>query len=152
MRIYARHILTALLPHIREKKWSGIQVFKDLVEYYPVAAHVDVPVRPTFVINDNGVVVPYFVVCWAEIGLSDYQKRILSMLITEAILTLEEFQGSDAVIVCVPRHRFSKTERYVVEWKLSDHPQLSSTEKAELFERYGNALAEAEKMIMENLG
>lgn len=103
-------------------------------------------------INCDGRVVPYFVICWAEIGLTHYQRRILTTVIGDAILTLEEFQESEAVIVCVPRHSFSRTERHVVEWNLSDYPPLDDGEKAELFERYGNALAEAERMILENLG
>lgn len=151
-RAYGRQILTAFLPYARERGWRGIQIFKNLAEYYPVAANVDVPVRPTFVINDNGKIIPYFVICWAEIGLSHYQRRILTTVVQDAILTLEEFQGSQAVIVCVPRHAFSKTERHIVEWNLTDYAPLSPDEKAELFERYGNALAEAERMILENLG
>jgi hypothetical protein len=151
-RAYAGQILKAFLPYARERGWQGIQIFKGLAEYYAVAANVDVPVRPTFVINADGKVIPYFVICWAEIGLSHYQRRILTTVIADAILTLEEFEGSEAVIVCVPRHAFSKTERHVLEWNLSDYPPLSVIEKAELFERYGNALAEAERMILENLG
>jgi hypothetical protein len=152
VRKYGRQILIALLPHIREKGWKGIQIFKNMCERYPVAANVSVPVRPTFVVRQNGKAVPYFVICWTEIGLKGYQKRILTTLIQEAILSQEDFEGSDAVIVCVPRHSFSKSERYVVEWKLSDHPALSADEKADLFRRYGQALQVAEKMILENLG
>ena len=152
VRKYAYQILSAILPHIRERGWKGIQVFKDMCERYPVAANVSVPVRPTFVLRSDGKAVPYFVICWTEIGLQGYQKRIFTTLIQEAILSQEDFEGSDAVIVCVPRHSFSKTERYVVEWKLSDYPVLTEDEKANLFQRYGKALAQAEKMILENLG
>ena len=151
-RSYAGHILRAILPHIRLNAWKGVEVFKDMVEYYPVAANVNVPVRPTFVLNDGVRLTPYFVICWAEIGLSDYQKRILSTLIRESVLSLEEFEGSNAVIVCVPRYKFSKTERQIVQWALSDYTDLTGDEKAELFERYGNALVMAERMIIENLG
>jgi hypothetical protein len=151
-KAYGRQILRAFLPYARKSGWKGVQIFKDLMEKYPVAANVDVPVRPTFVINQDGKIIPYFVICWAEIGLTHYQRRILTTVIRDAILTLEEFLGSEAVIVCVPRHSFSKTERHVVEWNLDDYPPLSTDEKAELFERYGNALAEAERMILENLG
>ncbi len=151
VRVYAEQILKAILPHIRKRRWKGVQIFRHMEEYYPVAANVSVPVRPTFVLNDGQRVIPYFVICWTTIGLSDYQKRILTTLVTEAILSQEEFEGSDAVIVCVPRYAFSKTERYVVEWKLSDYSCLTDDEKIDLFERYGNALAEAERMILQGL-
>ena len=114
VRKYGHEILDAILPYIRLKRWKGIQIFKDMVEYYRVAANVNVPVKPTFVVNDHGKVVPYFVICWTVIGLTGYQKRILSTLIAEAVLSLEEFEDSDAMIVCVPRHSFSKSERLVV--------------------------------------
>jgi hypothetical protein len=151
-RAYGFQILRALLPHIRANAWKGVQVFKNLVEWYPVAANVSVPVRPTFVVNDGTRIIPYFVICWVEVRLSDYQKRILTTLIRESIMSLEEFEESEAVIVCVPRHSFSKTERYVLQWNLSDFPDLTSDEKTELFDRYGRALNLAEAMIVENLG
>lgn len=145
-------VLKALLPYIRKRGWKGIEIFREMEERFPVAANVDVPVRPTFVLNEDGKIVPYFVICWARIGLDDYQKRILSTIISEAILSLEEFEDSDAVIIFVHRHKFSKTEREVVEWRLSAYPVLSEDEKEDLFDRYDSALADAERMILENLG
>lgn len=152
VRGYGREIFHAILPYIRERKWKGAQVFKDMVEYYPVAKYVSVPVRPTFVVNDKGILTPYFVIGWSKIGLSDYQRRIMSTVIADAILSLEEFQESDAVIICVPRFIFSKSERHVVEWKTSEYLVLDEDEKRELFERYGNALDDAEKMIFDSVG
>ena len=149
---YGDQILKPLLPYIRARGWQGIEIFKDMAEFYPVGANVNVPVRPTFVINDDGQLVPYFVIGWTEIGLSLYQKRIFSTIVTETILSLEEFIGSDAVIVCVPRYKFSKTEREDVSWKASSYELLSIDEKADLFDRYGNALNQAEQMILNELG
>jgi hypothetical protein len=150
VRAYGQEIFRVILPYIKSKNWKGIQIFKNMEEYYRVAKNVSVPVRPTFVVNDRGMITLYFVICWAEIGLSHYQKRIMSTVITDAILSLEEFQGSEAVIVCAPRFQFSKSERKIVEWKISDYEILSDEEKDELFERYGYALEDAEKMIFDN--
>ena len=152
VRAYGKQILTAALPYLREKGFKGVEVFRDMVEYYRVTQDVNVPVRPTFVVNDSGKVIPYFVICWAAIALTEYQKRILTTMIAEAILSLEEFEGSDAVILCIPRHRFSKTERYVHEWKVSDYEPLTEDEKTDLFDRYAKALNIAEGMIIETLG
>lgn len=146
------HIINAFHPYSVKHDWRGIEVFHDLTEFYRVAANVHVPVKPTFVLNIDGKLVPHFVICWTQIGLSPYQKRVLSTLITDAILTLEEFQGSDAVIVCTPKHRFSKFQRQIVEWKVSDHPALNEHEKQQLFDRYAGALVDAERMIIESLG
>jgi hypothetical protein len=123
-----------------------------MMEFYPVSAGVRVPVRPSFVLNENGRLVPYFLICWAKMDLTIYQRRILSTLISEAILTLEEFQRSDAVIVCTPVARFSKKERQVYQWSVSDFPVLEDDEKQSLFDRYAGAMADAERMLIESLG
>lgn len=151
VRAYGRQILSVLLPHIRENNWRGVEIYSGMTEYYPVGANVDVPVRPTFVINDGKKLIPYFIVGWASVGLTHYQKSILSSIISESIMTLEEFQGSECYIVCVPRYKFSKTERYVTQWEIGAHALLTKDERDSLFERYSNALGIAEKIIFERL-
>lgn len=152
VREYGHEILKAIVPWIRERDLKGVQIFKDLSELYRVSSTVSVPVRPTFVVREGTQVTPYFVICWAKMDLDRYQKRILSTVIVDAILRLEEFEGSDARVVCVPRYRGSKSERFVSDWWISEYPPLSDAEKAELFNRYESALSDAEKMILDNLG
>lgn len=151
VRVYGKQILAAIHPYAEERSWRGIEVFADLEEFFRVSASVRVPVRPTFVLNVDGRLVPYFVICWARMDLTDYQKRILSTLITDAILSLEGFENSDAVIVCTPRSSFSKIERVVYQWSVSSYPCLDQNERQELFDRYAGALSDAEMMIMESL-
>ena len=148
----AQWIVKAFHKKASDNGWEGIQVFRDMIEFYPVSAGVRVPVKPSFVINDNGRLVPYFLICWAKMDLSYYQRRVLSTLITEAILSLEEFEGSDAVIVCTPVAPYSKKERSVFSWKVSEVQPLDAEEKQALFDRYAGAMADAEKMLIESLG
>lgn len=148
----ARWILHAFCAHAKSKGWKGIQVFREMVEFYHVSAGVRVPVRPTFVLNEDGKLVPYFVIAWARMDLSAYQQRILATMIYEAILTLEEFQGSDAVIVCTPVAPYCRKERRVIEWRIDGSDVLSEVEKQQLFDRYAGALDDAEKMLIESLG
>ncbi|MFC4292929.1 hypothetical protein ACFOWX_10945 [Sphingorhabdus arenilitoris] len=148
----AKWILKAFHSEKERKGWAGIQIFRDMIEFFPVSAGVRVPVKPTFVVNDNGKLVPYFLICWAKMDLTPYQKRILSTLISEAILSLEEFRGSDAVIICTPVAAYSKNERSIQTWKASGWPVLNDEEKQALFDRYAGAMADAEKMIIESLG
>jgi hypothetical protein len=79
------------------------------------------------------------------------QKALLSTLISETILSLEEFEGSDAVIICTPLACSSKFERQVITWPVSAFPPLSEQERQRVFERYAKALNDAEKMIIESL-
>ncbi|WP_397505169.1 hypothetical protein [Qipengyuania sp. R86523] len=148
----ARWIVRAFCAYAKARGWSGIQVFRDMVEFYHVSAGVKVPVKPTFVLNEDGKLVPYFVIAWSRMDLSPYQIRILATIIHEAILTLEEFQGSDAVIVCTPVAPYCKKERTVFEWRVSKLETLSDDEKQELFDRYAGAMNDAEKMLIESLG
>lgn len=145
-------IAKAFHPYAQSAGWKGIQVFREMVEYYPVSANVRVHVRPAFVVNDGKKLVPYFLICWAKMDLTSYQLRILSTLIHQTILTLEEFEGSDAVIVATPVSRHSKCERIVQEWKASDFAILDEEERQTLFDRYAGALSDAEAMIIESLG
>lgn len=147
----AKWIVRAFYPFVKLNGWKGIQIFRDMVEFYNVSAGVRVPVKPAFVLNEDGRLTPYFLICWSRMDLTPYQRRILSTLITEAILSLEDFIGSDATIICTPTTAFSKREREVVMWKASDWPVLNSDEKQELFDRYAGALDDAERMIIESL-
>lgn len=152
VRAYGHEILRAIVPWIKERELRGVQIFQNLTEFYRVSSVVSIPVRPTFVVRDGETITPYFVICWAKMDLDIYQKRILSTVIADAILRLEEFEGSDARILCVPRYRGSKTERFVSDWWISEYPPLDELEKSELFGRYEFALSDAEKMIIRNLG
>lgn len=147
----AKWIVKAFHPASVENGWRGIQAFLTMVEFYPVSAGVKVPVRPTFVINIEGKLTPHFVIPWAKMDLTDPQKRILSTIIYEAILTLEDFLESDAVIICTPLAPHSKQERQVRHWKVSEFAFLTNDERIDLFDRYAGALADAEKMIIESL-
>lgn len=147
----AKWILRAFCPHAKAKGWSGVQVFRDMIEFYNVSAGVRVPVRPTFVLNEDGKLTPYFVIGWSHMSLTTYQLRVLCTMIYEAILTLEEFQGSDAVIVCTPVAPCCKKERHIIEWRVSQFERLSDEEKQTLFDRYAAALDDAERMLIESL-
>lgn len=151
VRTLGRQILAVALPYIRERGWRGVEVFRNLIGFYKVSRGVEVPVKPTFIINNDGRLTPYFVICWAKIDLSRYQRRILTTIVKDTILSLEEFEGSDAVFLCIPKHEFSKTERCVREWKVSDYEALNDEEKRDLFDRYGKALDRAEEMIIDAL-
>lgn len=144
-------IVKAFYSAARKRGWKGIEVFRDMQEYFPVAAGVRVPVKPSFVLNENGRLVPYFLICWAQMEFTPEQKALLSTLIAETILTLEGFEESDAVVTCTPLAKYSKFERDVLIWKVSDFPALSEEERERVFSRYALALNDAEAMIIQSL-
>jgi hypothetical protein len=150
-RVKAHWIVSAFHREARRRGWKGIEVFRDTEVFFRVSPFVNVPVRPSFVLNEDGVLIPYFLICWAKMDFTQEQKALLSTLISETILSLEEFEGSDAVIICTPLACSSKFEREVRTWRVSAFPPLSEEERQRVFERYARALDDAEKMIIESL-
>lgn len=146
-----REILSALLPWLDGAAIRGVQVFHDLAVPFPIGRGVSVPVKPTFVFLDEGKLTPVFVIGWTSVPFTEFQKSLLGTVIQEALLTLEGFEASDALIVCVPRIRGSKSERYVRHWRVSEVPLLTPEQLRAQFDRFGNALDDAVPMVLEEL-
>ena len=151
VRALGREILTVALPWLDKQGMEGIQVFHDMEAKYPIGRGVLVPVKPTFVLLRDGKLEPVFVIGWASVPISDYQKRLLATIIHQAILTLEGFEGSDATIIFVPRIPGSRSERHIVSWRVSEQQLLRREELLAQFDRFGNALDDAVPLILEEM-
>lgn len=151
VRRLGHEIATALIPWLDQNEIKGIQAFEGMIERYPIGRNIMVPVKPTFVFNRQGSLTPVFVVGWSSVPLSGYQKRLLATMIYEAILTQEGFEASDALILFVPRPRFSKTSREVKPLWVTQVARLSNEELREQFDCYGNALDDAIPIILREL-
>ncbi|MGK2911360.1 MAG: hypothetical protein ACSLE1_16405 [Sphingobium sp.] len=151
VRKSGREILTALLPWLDENKIEGIRVFHDMSVPFPIGRGVVVPVKPTFVFLKDGGLIPVFVIGWASDPFSPYQKQLLTTVISKAVLTLEQFQDSDALVICVPRIKGSKTERYVRHWWVSEFPELDDDQLREQFDRFGNAIDDVVPIVLSEL-
>ena len=151
VRRLGHEIATALIPWLDQHEVKGIRAFEGMIERYPIGRNIMIPVKPTFVFNRKGSLTPVFVVGWSLVPLSGFQKRLLATMIYEAILTQEGFEGSDALILFVPRPRFSKTSREVRPLWVNEVERLSDEELREQFDRYGNALDDAIPIILREL-
>jgi hypothetical protein len=129
----------------QEAQLDGLAAFKGFSSPYPIGRAnnetLSIPVTPTFTILNEGKLVPVFVIGWASMPLNDYQKRLLSTIIHDAILTQQDFIGSDALIVCTPRNKRTKA-RDLMTWKATEYADLSQDELQEQFSRYRSALEE----------
>jgi hypothetical protein len=146
-----REIISVLLPWLDKNEIKGIAVFHNLSVPYPIGRGILVPVKPTFVFQQGRSLTPVFVIGWASMPFSDYQKQLLGTIIHRALLTLEGFEGSDAHIVCVPRIKGSRAERTIRSWKVSEVPLLTDDELRAQFDRFGNALDDAVPIVLEEL-
>lgn len=151
VRRLGHEIATALIPWFDKNEIKGIQAFDGMNAPYPIGRNIMVPVRPTFVFVKEGMLTPVFIIGWSSMPFSDFQKRLCATMIHNAILTQEGFEGSDALVLFVPRHKFSKTEREVREMWVSKVPHLSDEELREQFDRYGNALDDAVPVIFKEM-
>lgn len=151
VRRLGREIIGVVLPWLDKSEIKGIQVFHNLNVPFPIGRGILVPVKPTFVFQRGRTLNPVFVIGWASMPFSPFQKQLLATIIHKAILTLEGFEGADAYIVCAPRIKGSKSERFVRSWKVSEITLLSEDELREQFDRFGNALDDVVPIILEEL-
>ena len=151
VRKLGHEIATALIPWFDEHGVKGVQAFSGMAERYPIGRKIVIPVRPTFVYLRDGKPTPVFVVGWSTSPLSGFQKRLLATMIHRAILTQEDFEHSDALILFTPRQKFSKSSRDVREMWVRKSWLLSDDELRQQFDCYGNALDDAVPVILREL-
>ncbi|UYY59945.1 hypothetical protein [Sphingomonas sp. S2-65] len=151
VRKLGHEIATALLPWLDKNGIKGLRAFDGMIERYPIGRNITIPVRPTFVYNREGKLTPVFIIGWSSVSLSDFQKRLLATMIQRVILTQEDFEGSDALILFVPRLRFSKSVREVREVWVNKTWLLTDDELRRQFDCYGNALDDAVPIILREL-
>lgn len=131
-------ILTAFERFNRDRCMDGIEALHKWETVYPLTRGVVVPVKPTFVILENGRPKPVFVIGWASTRLDDFQMRLLCTVIHEAVLTQQEFLGSDAEILLFPRS--GRYSRNVISRTVRNAWLLTPAELARQIAIYGSAL------------
>lgn len=140
----AREIVPCFFSYAQEQKLEGLPAFKGFKTPYPIGRAPDgstltIPVVPTFTLLQDGRVTPVFMIGWSALALTGYQKHLLSTIIRNAILTQQDFLGSDGLVICTPR--FKQTEMRIIHaWSVRDYAVLSEQQLHEQFERYGTAL------------
>ena len=150
-RIAAREVIPAFLETARERQFDGIKDFHGKGLPIPIGRGPDgkpllIPIRPTFVLADAGKLKPVFLIGWASLKLTDYQKRLISTIIERSYLTQQDFLGSEAEVLCFPRIRRTK-QREARWWLTKEITHLSDNEIAEQFERYSLAV----RQVIESL-
>lgn len=139
-----REVIPFFVSYAAANKIDGIKELGNISIPYPVGQGPDgrilfVPVRPTFTAVRDGALIPYFVIPWATLNLIDYQKQLISTVIEQALLTQQDYIGSDAVILGLPRIKHTKV-RYERSWSVRKYATLTSDDLVEQFDRYGTAL------------
>lgn len=144
-----KEIVTAFAGYISDTPLDGLEIFEETVGFFRVSRDVSVPVKPTFVILKDEKPTPVFLIGWTNMPFTEHQKRLLTTLIDDALLSLSDFSQSDALIISVPR--VGNGCRQVLAWSTSQFPRLSATALAEQLSRYETGLSEALPLVKSEL-
>ncbi|HEY0621744.1 hypothetical protein [Sphingomonas sp.] len=143
-KVAAREVIPAFSRYLKKSGIEGVIEFDGFQAMYIIGKKPDdapllVPVRPTFVGIKNEKLVPVFVIPWVDFKLDGFQKYLLSTIICDAILTQQDFLGSDSEIIAFPRIKGTHT-RDQRGWLATQYNLLSQDDLMEQFERYTRAL------------
>jgi hypothetical protein len=138
-------LLHAFLEYNQERRFNGIPVYDEFCGYFMAGPDVKVPVRPTAVIRENGILKPLFVVGWAHNRLRYFQRRLLTSVFEDAIFSLTDFVNSPGEVLFFPENGYGI--RKLEKWDRSTYSPLSRGELTEQVERFVEARSEARLII-----
>lgn len=137
-------ILPAFQNFLSTRQIEAVPELHGFSDYIHIYIGEDIPdypirIRPSFIAIEDGKLTPYFLIGWSDLTLSPYQKQLLSKAICNSILTHQDFIGSDAVIVVMPRMKYSNA-RDVRSWKARSYATLTDDQFAEQTSRFQRGL------------
>lgn len=145
---YVREFVEAFLDFDEARHISGLPSYDQYVAPYPISRDIKVPVKPLIVISENGVLKPIFVVGWATMPLTLFQRRLLMTLLEDAVFSLTDFQKSPAEFISFPHIKGSNSaKRTPLVWKRGDYSALPATQMKEQAEIYLKALTAAKAIV-----
>lgn len=138
-------LLAAFLAYNAERRYRGFRVFDEFAGKFLVGPDVEVPVRPTAILNDDGVLKPLFVIGWATNSLKYYQRRLLASVYEDAIYSLTDLRNSPGEVLIFPRNGFGA--RVAERWERNSYQLLAREELRDQVERFVQARADARPII-----
>lgn len=151
-RKYVVEYVEAFYRYDEIRKYSGLPSFDEYVAPYRLSREVQVPVKPLIVISEKGVLVPLFIVGWAAMPLTVFQRRLLMTVFEDAVFSLTDFQRSPGEFVSFPRSEQSNSGSRTPEiWRRGDYDLLSEQDMKDQTEIYLRALANAKVILSEKV-
>lgn len=145
---YVREFVEAFLDYDEVRNFSGLPSYDQYVAPYSISKDIRIPVKPLIVISESGVLKPIFVVGWATMPLTLFQRRLLMTILEDAVFSLTDFQNSPGEFLSFPHIRGSNSaKRTPLVWKRGDYSTLPSGQMKEQAEIYLKALADAKEII-----
>jgi hypothetical protein len=137
--------LHAFQEHNRTRQYQGIRVYEEFSGFFMAGPDVKVPVRPTAILLENGVLKPLFAIGWAHNNLRFFQRRLLSSMYEDAIYSLTDFRNAPGEVLIFPENGYGLRRPEV--WQRDTYQALSHNELSEQVDRYVTARDEARLII-----
>jgi hypothetical protein len=139
-------LLLAFQEYNNIRQFDGLPVFPEFNGHFRVGPDVSVPINPTVLLREGGVIKPLFIIGWANNGLTYYQRRLLSSMYEDAIYSLTDLRASRGEVLIFPRNGYGK--RTVERWYRDTYQLLSREELREQVERFIKARSAARPLII----
>jgi hypothetical protein len=145
LRMAADQIIPEFYKYAVENQVSATRAFDSERFIFQIGKLPDgssnyIILEPTYYAIEGDFVVPTFVLGWTKIPFDTYKKKLSSSIINRALLSRQDFIGSDARIVTFPRHKWSKTKREIGGWMVSRYANMDESELQTSLDRYNKAL------------
>jgi hypothetical protein len=137
--------LHAFLEFNRTRCYRGIPVYEEFRGNFMAGPDVKVPVKPTAILREDGVLKPLFVIGWAHNRLAYFQRRLLSTVHEDAIYSLTDLRQSPGEVLILPENGYGIRQPEV--WHRDTYELLSREELTEQVTRYVKAREEARIII-----
>jgi hypothetical protein len=152
-RPYVCEFVEAFYDYDLVRNYSGLPSYDQYVAPFMINREIVIPVKPLIVISEEGVLKPIFVVGWATMPLTNFQRRLLATLLEDAVFSLTDFQKSPGEFVSFPRTEGTNSgKRSPLVWGRGDYDLLSPVEMKAQTELYLQALAQAKSIVAERKG
>lgn len=150
-RSHNAELVTAFYKYQESRNYQPSGCLRFGKEYFRISRDLLIPVSPLSVIRENGKFLPIFLCGWAEVKLTDRQRRLLATICEDAFLSLTDFMNSPAEFLFFPR--LGKQQPRTSEvWQRGDYKLLSDVDLRECVEIYLAAREIVRKTLIEQKG
>ncbi len=146
LRMAADEVIPALDEYLTRNQYEVAPELAQDSHKYPFAralagASRAIPISPTFVTIEKGMLVPNYLLCWASVKFNWHQARLICSILNDGILSHQDYLGSDGRIIFLKRGKWEGT-RDVETWRIRDYATMSRHEIEAQFERYNRAVTQ----------
>ena len=147
-RPYVAEYVNAFYDYDEVRNYSGLPSYDQYVAPYSISRDTRVPVKPLIVISESGVLKPIFIVGWATMPLSLFQRRLLMTVLEDAVFSLTDFQSSPGEFISFPRAKGTNSGGRSAEvWNRGDFTLFTESEMKDQAELYLRAVAAAKSIV-----